>query len=161
MKLTRTTAIAAAMLAIAVGAGAADEDDEGEIMDVPNNVLGKYAAFSKLEANLAEVAAGTLLGFVMQDGMEGAMDADDPADDIAAAEAYVARLGEMNLSDAERDALEAFEARWTDLMAARETLIADGPTGETLSAYWTEVNAIDEIMDDALKATLAQEPGTN
>jgi len=152
------TACLLTLTAAAVGAQGADDN---ETMELPDTALGKYAAFSKLEANLAEMTAGTFLGFVMEDGVESAFEVDDPAEDIAAAEAYVARLEGMNLSDDERAALDAFKERWSGLMTARDTLMDEGPNAETLSAYWEEVNAIDEIMDDALEGMLVQDPGMN
>lgn len=157
---TMSCLIAAATLFGGIGAVQAQE---AQIMTLPDTEFGKYAGFAKLESNLAEITAGSLVGRLLDDeSAASAMDIDDPAEDIAAAEAYVGALEGMSLTDAERTALDEFKAGWGELLQLREQMTEgeDLPT-ETLSAYWKQVNDLDELVDDVLTSILDEEPAIN
>lgn len=130
---------------------------EDEVMELPTSQIGKYAAFAKLESNLAEITAGTLMRRLLsEDGTEAAMEVDDPDEDIAAAEAYVGQLEEMELTEAEREALDQFKNGWSELMEMREQLAgADEVSREQLMAYWEKSNELDEATDGVLEAIVS------
>lgn len=159
--MTMAGLLAAAM--VATGALDAAFAQEGEVMALPDSELGKYAAFAKLESNLAEITAGTLLGKMMTGAdAAAAMDLDDPADDITAAEGYVGVLEGMDLTDAERSALDSFKAGWGELMALRTAIAeAEELEPEALAAYWEKANGLDEMVDDILQSIIAEAPGMN
>lgn len=130
---------------------------EDEVMDLPASQIGKYAAFAKLESNLAEITAGTLMARLLNEGgTEAAMDVDDPDEDIAAAEAYVGQLEAMELTETEREALDAFKSGWSELMEMREQMAeAEEVSREELMAYWEKSNELDEATDGVLEAIVS------
>lgn len=158
-RLALGAAVAGGLLLTLALAPARAQEDEDDVMDLPASQIGKYAAFAKLESNLAEITAGTLMRRLLrEDGAEAVAEVDDPDEDIAAAEAYVDQLEAMDLTEAEREALDAFKAGWSELMEMREALAdADEVSRDRLLAYWEKSNELDEATDGVLEAIVAGE----
>ncbi|MGF1552696.1 MAG: hypothetical protein ACFBWO_09375 [Paracoccaceae bacterium] len=145
--------------ALALAATPALAQEEDEVMQLPDSQIGKYAAFAKLESNLAEITAGTLMSRLMGEDADAA-EVDDPSEDIEAAESYVEQLDGMDLTDAEREALDTFKAGWSELMETREEIVGAGEvSNERLMAFWKQVNELDEATDGVLEAIVSGDEG--
>lgn len=163
MKFNRTILAGALALGLAGAFSLPAFAQDSEIMDLPEGQLGKYAGFAKLESNLSEVTSGLLLQKLLpSEYASRAIDIDDLDQDIAAAEAYVRKLGEMDLSASERESLDQFLAGWGDLMTAKDEIFAaDEVSSDALLAYFEKASVLDELIDGVLDSLLADAAVTN
>lgn len=118
-----------------------------------------YAAFAKLEANIAEAGGALALRALRTDEASRAELAEDYQDDIETIEDYVELLESFELTDEQRSALEAFRAAWEPVAAEGARLIAEEGddlevSRQEVSAWWDTTRDIDDTIDDALDGLL-------
>lgn len=146
--MTSRALAASALLALAATAAAAHEEDA-----VTPATLKAYAAMAKLEANKAEAAGAVLLGVATGGSGEAAEDFRSDADQIAG---YIAALKAMDLTEAQADAIAAFDAQWTEAAArGRDLMDSDDATLADAVAWWESLDGLDDLVDDQMEDILA------
>jgi hypothetical protein len=149
MKIAVAAALASALVAAPLAA-----DDHADPLAV-------YGAMAKLEANKAEAAGAVLKAAAFHDMPEVLEEAaEDFESDHAQLMAYIALLQGMEISSAQRQAVDAFEAGWTEVAATGATLIAeasgDAAFRTRVVEWWESLDDLDDVIDDALEELLEE-----
>jgi hypothetical protein len=129
-----------------------DVPPHDHIMELGQAELDKYAAFAKIEANIAEASAGLFLQQLLSgEDAERALEIDDYRQDFDAVEEYVAQLEGMDLTEEERQALDRFQDGWSDLQEMRQAIEgAEEAEPDQIIAYWEQVTRLDDVVDNVL-----------
>jgi hypothetical protein len=125
------------------------------------DTLRLYAALAKLEANKAE-AAGALLLAAMPDHSDAvyAEAVEDFESDSDAIAEYVEAILEMDITDAQRSAVEAFGAGWAEAAEAARPILAgyedSAAYREMVFDWWESLDGLDDAVDDMLEDILEE-----
>jgi hypothetical protein len=127
--------------------------------EVTAETLKIYAGLAKLEANVVETAGAVALASLMAGNVDAYDEsAEEAEEDIEAIADYLTELRALGLTDAQRAALDEFEAAWAPLAAEAKALLSAAASGavdrDAVYAWWERVERKDQIVDDALDATL-------
>lgn len=147
----RTLAFAVALAALGPAAGQAADAQ----------TLRLYAALAKLEANKAEAAGALLLAAMPGHSDEVYEEArEDWESDAAQIEDYLEAISDMDLSPAQRDAVDAFAAGWREAVEAGNPLVAGYEDSQDyrdrVFAWWESLDGLDDTVDDLLEAILEE-----
>ncbi|SEB08027.1 hypothetical protein [Rubrimonas cliftonensis] len=116
----------------------------------------KYAAFSKLEANIAELSLAASAHALMPPSMEStrALIAEEFEEDIEQVAGYVSYLRSVPLTDEESEALGAFEESWSELVSVGRSMMSDtfdaASNPSAVAGFWSKATETDETIDDVL-----------
>lgn len=122
-------------------------------------VFAAYAAMSKLEANKAEAAGAVMLAAIpgLPDNVRSEA-AEDYAGDLDQMAGYISTLRDMDLTEEQSDALDAFSKQWESASAEGTTLITEVEDTEEyrkqVFAWWESLDDLDDLIDDVLEGIL-------
>jgi hypothetical protein len=138
------------------GAAPPDTQAVGEAQFVRD--LQIYAAFAKLEANIAEASAAAILSVLRSDSEARALLAREYYDDVLSIEQYVRLIESYELTGEQQEAIEAFKEVWTPLAEEGNALVASSEDADALVSdtfdWWNRVQDVDDTVDIALDALL-------
>lgn len=129
-----------------------------------------YAAFSKLEANIAELSLAASAHALMPPSMAEtrAIIAEEFDEDIEQVAGYVTFLRSVPLTAEQTEALDAFETSWSELVAVGRGMMAEDFNPQlnpsAVAGFWAKATetdeTIDDVLDDMQEALNADIPGT-
>jgi hypothetical protein len=127
------------------------------------NALEVYAAFAKLNENIAEAAGAVMLGTHPNASEELRAEAiEDFRGDLTQLDAYIAGLKGMSLNASQREAVAFVERDWARRVDAAEELIGNRTaTPAQVAEWWESLDAIDDVVDDVLDEILRDENVTS
>lgn len=146
------TLIAAAS-ATALFAGAAAQAETASKLEI-------YAAFAKVNENIAEAVGAVLLATNPTATAEIRSEAvSDWRGDLTQLDGYFSALEGMPLTGEQRAALATVRTEWARAADQAEEVLANPSAhdAEALSAWWESLDEIDDAVDDVLEAMLEEE----